>query len=112
MFTTSGTYPWSLVTQIFHSGQPSYGADLSVSVVAFTFSLMVLMHHHSHQAGNYIVNGHHLNSGTCNAQKNYHNFITIDTTYINLNDPNNVSVSPSVTFGGLYFTEGIFGTDG
>ena len=22
MFTTSGTYPWSLVTQIFHNGQP------------------------------------------------------------------------------------------
>ena len=27
MFTTSGTYPWSFVTQIFHSGQPSYGGD-------------------------------------------------------------------------------------
>ena len=24
MFTTSGIYPWSFVTQIFHSGQPSY----------------------------------------------------------------------------------------
>jgi hypothetical protein len=23
LFTTSGTYPWSFVTQIFHSGQPS-----------------------------------------------------------------------------------------
>jgi len=23
VFTTSGTYPWSFVTQIFHSGQPS-----------------------------------------------------------------------------------------
>jgi hypothetical protein len=26
-FTTSGTYPWSFVTQIFHSGQPSHGGD-------------------------------------------------------------------------------------
>ena len=24
MFTTSGTYPWSFVTQIFHNGQPSH----------------------------------------------------------------------------------------
>jgi hypothetical protein len=23
VFTTSGTHPWSFVTQIFHSGQPS-----------------------------------------------------------------------------------------
>ena len=23
MFTTSGTYPWLFVTQIFHKGQPS-----------------------------------------------------------------------------------------
>jgi hypothetical protein len=27
MFTTSGTYPWSFVTHIFHSGQPSRGGD-------------------------------------------------------------------------------------
>jgi len=27
VFTTSGTYPWSFVTQIFHSGQPSRGRD-------------------------------------------------------------------------------------
>ena len=27
MFTTSGTYPWSFVTQIFHNGQPSNGGD-------------------------------------------------------------------------------------
>ena len=26
-FTPSGTYPWSLVTQIFHNGQPSRGGD-------------------------------------------------------------------------------------
>ena len=25
--TTSGTYPWSFVTQIFHNGQPSHGGD-------------------------------------------------------------------------------------
>jgi hypothetical protein len=24
VFTTSGTYPWSFVTQIFHNGQPSH----------------------------------------------------------------------------------------
>ena len=27
VFTTSGTHPWSFVTQIFHSGQPSHGGD-------------------------------------------------------------------------------------
>jgi hypothetical protein len=27
MFTTSGTYPWTFVTQIFHSGQPSHSDD-------------------------------------------------------------------------------------
>jgi hypothetical protein len=27
VFTTSGTYPGSFVTQIFHSGQPSHGGD-------------------------------------------------------------------------------------
>ena len=27
VFTTSETYPWSFVTQIFHSGQPSHGGD-------------------------------------------------------------------------------------
>jgi hypothetical protein len=25
--TTSGTYPWSVVTQIFHNGQPNHGGD-------------------------------------------------------------------------------------
>jgi hypothetical protein len=25
VFTTSGKYPWSFVTQIFHNGQPIYG---------------------------------------------------------------------------------------
>ena len=27
VFTTSGTYPWSFVTLIFHNGQPSHGDD-------------------------------------------------------------------------------------
>ena len=26
-FATSGTYPWSFVRQIFHTGQPSHGGD-------------------------------------------------------------------------------------
>ena len=27
VFTTSGIYPWSFVTRIFHNGQPSHGDD-------------------------------------------------------------------------------------
>ena len=27
VFTTSGKYPWSFVTHIFHNGQPSRGGD-------------------------------------------------------------------------------------
>jgi hypothetical protein len=30
VFTTSGTYPWSFVTQIFHSGQPSRGSNRKI----------------------------------------------------------------------------------
>ena len=30
MLTTSGTYLWSFVTQIFHNGQPSYGGDRKI----------------------------------------------------------------------------------
>ena len=30
MFTTSGTYPWSFVTHIFHNGQPSHGDDRKI----------------------------------------------------------------------------------
>jgi hypothetical protein len=30
VFTTSGTDPWSFVTQIFHSGQPSHGGDRKI----------------------------------------------------------------------------------
>jgi hypothetical protein len=30
MLTTSETYPWSFVTQIFHNGQPSLGGDSNI----------------------------------------------------------------------------------
>ena len=30
MFTTSGTNPWSFVTQIFHNGQPRDGGDRKI----------------------------------------------------------------------------------
>jgi len=30
VFTTSGTYPWSFVTQIFHNSQPSHGGDRKI----------------------------------------------------------------------------------
>ena len=30
VFTTSGTYPWSFVTQIFQNGQPSHGSVASL----------------------------------------------------------------------------------
>ena len=30
MFTTSGTYPWSFVTQIFHNVQPSHDGDRNI----------------------------------------------------------------------------------
>ena len=30
MFSTSGTYPLSFVTQIFHNGQPSHGGDRKI----------------------------------------------------------------------------------
>jgi hypothetical protein len=33
VFTTSGTYPWSFVTQIFHNGQPSYDGDPCVTLI-------------------------------------------------------------------------------
>ena len=31
VLTTSGTYLWSFVTQIFHKGQPSHGGDRKIS---------------------------------------------------------------------------------
>ena len=30
VFTTSGTYPWSFVTQIFHNGPPSHVGDRKI----------------------------------------------------------------------------------
>jgi hypothetical protein len=36
MFTTSETYPWSFVTQLFHKGRPSHGGDRK------TFDVMTL----------------------------------------------------------------------
>jgi len=30
VFTTSGTYPWSFVTQVFHNGEPSHGGDRKI----------------------------------------------------------------------------------
>ena len=30
MLATSGTYPWSFVTQIFHNSQPSHGGDRKI----------------------------------------------------------------------------------
>jgi hypothetical protein len=30
VLTTSGTYLWSFVTQIFHSGQPSHDGDRKI----------------------------------------------------------------------------------
>ena len=38
VLTTSGTYPWSFVTQILHSGQPSRGGDRkNVEVMTSTY---------------------------------------------------------------------------
>jgi hypothetical protein len=39
VFTTSGTYPWSFVTQIFHNGQPSPGDDRK-TVISFSPKLI------------------------------------------------------------------------
>ena len=33
VLTTSGTYPWSSVTQIFHNSQPSHGGDRKTLVL-------------------------------------------------------------------------------
>jgi hypothetical protein len=44
---TSGTYPWSFVTQIFHSGQPSHGGDRKAFEVIlcclFFFDMRILI---------------------------------------------------------------------
>jgi hypothetical protein len=36
VFTTSGTYPWSFVTQIFHNGQQSHGGNICIKQIAGT----------------------------------------------------------------------------
>ncbi len=47
VFTTSGTYPWSFVTQIVHSGQPSRGGDRKTLEVMIS-SYMVEYHNNTH----------------------------------------------------------------
>ena len=42
VFTTSGTYPWSFVTQIFHSCRPSHGGDRKIfEVMTSTYHYIV-----------------------------------------------------------------------
>jgi hypothetical protein len=46
VFTTSGTYPWSFVTQIFHNGQPSnsvFIAGLNFTITVWS-SIMNILH--------------------------------------------------------------------
>jgi hypothetical protein len=40
VFTTSRTYPWSFMTQIFHNGQPSRGGDRKTFEVMTSTSLL------------------------------------------------------------------------
>ena len=42
MFATSGTYLWSFVTQIFHSGQPIGGCDRKTFEVMTNFPAQLL----------------------------------------------------------------------
>ena len=42
VFTTSGTYSWSFVTQIFHNGQPSHGGDRKIfEVMTSTYQINI-----------------------------------------------------------------------
>ena len=42
VFMTSGTYPWSFVTQIFHNAQPSHGGDrYGTSVYQMTTDMFI-----------------------------------------------------------------------
>jgi hypothetical protein len=41
VLTTSGTYPWSCVTQIFYNGQPSHGGDRKMFVAMTSTSVKV-----------------------------------------------------------------------
>ena len=43
VFTTSGTYPWSFVTHIFHNHQPGRGGDSKTfEVMMFLFSIIYI----------------------------------------------------------------------
>jgi hypothetical protein len=43
VFTTSGTYPWSFVTQIFHNHQPGRGGESKAfEVMTFLFSIIYI----------------------------------------------------------------------
>jgi hypothetical protein len=47
VLTTSGTYPWSCVTQIFHNGQPRHG-DFNLTMfvrLLKAFSLSLICHY-------------------------------------------------------------------
>ena len=44
VFATSGTYLWSLVTQIFHSGQPIGGYDRKTFEVMTNFPRPTALH--------------------------------------------------------------------
>jgi len=37
VFTTSGLYPWSFMTQLFYNGQPSHGGDRKIDVFLTVF---------------------------------------------------------------------------
>jgi hypothetical protein len=39
VLTTSGTYPWLFVTQIFHNGLPSHGGDRNIFEVILDLQL-------------------------------------------------------------------------
>jgi hypothetical protein len=41
MFSTSGTYPWSYETQLFHSGKLTHGGDHNTFEVMTLASLLV-----------------------------------------------------------------------
>ena len=44
VFATSGTYLWSFVTQIFHSGQPIGGCDRTTFEVMTNFPRPTALH--------------------------------------------------------------------
>ena len=48
VFTTSGTYPWSFVTQIFHNGQPITNYLLHVMLATLRITSYLLLWHKRH----------------------------------------------------------------